>query len=78
MSDDDYTLYSDSGSVYSRSNASTRSFVSYNAHNELPPLYVLISNTAFLLTILLTPTQPPSQGRRQQGCVRGLDYLPVK
>ncbi|KAH8908502.1 hypothetical protein BR93DRAFT_925618 [Coniochaeta sp. PMI_546] len=37
VSDDDYTLYSDSGSVYSRSNASTRSFVSYNAHNELPP-----------------------------------------
>ncbi|OIW30202.1 hypothetical protein CONLIGDRAFT_359284 [Coniochaeta ligniaria NRRL 30616] len=38
VSDDDFTLYSsDTGSVYSRSNASTSSFVSYSAHDELPP-----------------------------------------
>ena len=40
IADDDHTLYSDAGSIYSKSNASTSSFLSYTANDELPPLYV--------------------------------------
>jgi hypothetical protein len=50
VSDDDYTLYSDSGSVYSRSNASNSSFVSYDAYDELPPLYVFPTASRFWQT----------------------------
>ncbi|KAB5547417.1 hypothetical protein GE09DRAFT_210245 [Coniochaeta sp. 2T2.1] len=37
VADDDHTLCSDAGSIYSESNASTSSFVSYTAYDELPP-----------------------------------------
>lgn len=77
-SDDDYTLYSDTGSIYSRSNVSTSSFASYNVHDKLPALYVSLRNTVVLSTFLLIPSQPPIQSRRQQGCVRGLDRLFVE
>lgn len=60
-SDDDYTLYSDTGSIYSRSNVSTSSFASYTVHDELPALYVSLRNTVLLLTFLLIPSQPPFQ-----------------
>jgi len=59
-SDDDYTLYSDTGSIYSNSNASTSSFMPYRGYDKLPPLYV--SGLLASRSDLLIPAQSPGQG----------------